>query len=65
MERSDPVISQVGVEGNYGRVVGNESARPALNRPLPLTPAEIFRDLGMSRSEIAAYFRRFPDLHRA
>lgn len=64
MERNDPEISQVGAERNYGRVVGNESAGPALNRRLPLTPVEIFRDLGMSRSEIAAYFRRFPDLQR-
>ena len=65
MERNDPAISEVGAEENYRRVVGNESARPALSRRLPLTPVEIFRDLGMSRSEIAAYFRRFPDLHRS
>ena len=65
MERNDPAISEVGAEGNNGRVVEIESARSAFKRRLPPTPVEIFRDLGMSRSEIAAYFRRFPDLHRS
>lgn len=64
MERNDPAIPGAGAEGNRGRVVGNESARPTLSGRVPLAPIEIFRDLGMSRSEIAAYFRRFPDLHR-
>ena len=65
MERNDPAISEVGAEGNLRQVVDNESAKPALSRGLPLTPIEIFRDLGMSRTEIASYFRRFPDLHRS
>jgi hypothetical protein len=65
MERNDPAIPGLGAEGNYGRVIGNESARLTLNGRLPLAPIEIFRDLGMSRSEIAAYFRRFPDLRRS
>jgi hypothetical protein len=65
MERNDPAISEVNARRNCGRELGNGSARPALSSRLPLTPVEIFRDLGMSRSEIAAYFRRFPGLQRS
>ncbi len=65
MERNDSASLEVGGKRNYGREIGKEMATSALNRRLPPTPVEIFRDLGMSKSAIAAYLRRFPDLHRS
>jgi hypothetical protein len=65
MERNDSARLEAGAEWCFGREVGMERSASALQRRPPPTPVEVFRDLGMSRSAIAAYFRRFPDWHRS
>lgn len=64
MERNGSASLAVDGERICGRAFGQEPPASALGLRLPTAPVEIFRDLGMSRSAIAAYFRRFPDLHR-
>ncbi len=65
MERNDSVSLEVGNERSWGQGPGKERATSAVKRRLPVTPVEILRDLGMSKDAIAAYFRRFPNVHRS
>ena len=64
MERKDSASLEIGAAWNFGGEIEKELATSALKQRLPSTSVEIFRDLGMSGSAIADYFRRFPDLHR-
>ncbi len=64
MERNDSAHFAFDSERKFERQNGRERLTSAPDSRLPTTPIEIFRDLGMSREEIAAYFRRFPGFRR-
>ena len=61
MERTESASLKTGAGWSRARKINRRPATPAIDRCLPPTPTEVFRDLGMSWSAIAAYFHRFPD----
>ena len=65
MERSDSASLEFGGKRDHGRQISEKLAASVFEVRLPSTSVEILRDLGMSKSAIAAYFLRFPDFRRS